>query len=76
MPIIICREEDCYNSAYMARAIRYAVDNGAHIINLSLASKNGEFLPDLTDAFTYAYLRGVVVVVAAGNGEEVAGVRQ
>jgi len=40
MPIIICSFEDCYNSAYMDQAVRYAVDNGANIINLSLSSKN------------------------------------
>ncbi len=71
MPIIMCSFEDCYNAAYMDKAVRYAVDNGANIINLSLSSKDGEFLKQLTDTFVYAWEHGVVVVIAAGNGEDI-----
>jgi|GEM_PF-1116728 len=47
------------------RAIRYAVDNGADIINLSLV---GSFTTEESiDAIKYAYEKGVVVVAAAGN---------
>ena len=54
MPVIMCSFEDCYNSAYMDKAVRYAVDNGADIINLSLSSKDGELLKQLNETFVYA----------------------
>ena len=47
-----------------ALAIMYAVDKGAHIINLSWS---GEFNPALEQALEYAYKRNVVVIAAAGN---------
>ncbi len=71
MPIIICTYQDCYNSAFMDKAVRYAVDNGADIINLSLSSKSGEFLKELNPTFEYARRNWVSVVIAAGNGRPV-----
>ncbi len=49
----------------IANAIRYAADNGAHVINMSL----GGPLPSrvLTKAIEYANKHGVTVVCAAGN---------
>ena len=49
-----------------ARAIRYAVDAGAKIINASWDV--GLNSPDLRDAIKYAENNNVLVVVAAGNG--------
>lgn len=49
----------------VASGIRYAVDNGARIVNLSLAGPSST--PDLEDAVRYAQSRGVLIVVAAGN---------
>jgi subtilisin family serine protease len=49
----------------VAQGIRYAVDNGARIVNLSLAGPKGT--ADLDAAVTYAHDRGVLIVVAAGN---------
>lgn len=46
------------------KAIRYAVDNGADIINISMV---GEFYDFLNNSIAYAYDNGVVVVAAAGN---------
>jgi subtilisin family serine protease len=48
-----------------AAAIRYAVDHGARIVNLSWASLTPD--PDLALAIEYASARGVLVVAAAGN---------
>ncbi len=48
----------------LGEAIRYAVDNGAHIINLSLI---GESHKDMLAAVEYAYEHGVSVIAAAGN---------
>ncbi len=49
----------------IANAIRYAADQGAHVINMSL----GGPLPSsvLAKAVTYAHEKGVTVVCAAGN---------
>jgi thermitase len=52
----------------VAPAIRYAADSGAQVINLSL----GEFAqpllgPSFSEAIRYAWSKGAVPVVAAGN---------
>lgn len=54
----------------IARAIRYAADNGAHVLNLSLGREGGP-APAVRAAIEYAVGRGVFVVVAAGNEFEV-----
>ena len=54
----------------IARAIRYATDNGADIINLSLGTLPGESLESvavLRDAVDYADSNQVLLVAAAGN---------
>jgi subtilisin family serine protease len=52
-------------TAGVADGIRYAVDNGARIVNLSLAGPTST--PDLEAAVQYARARGVLIVAAAGN---------
>lgn len=61
---------DAEGSGYLSdvsEAIRYAVDSGAHVINLSL----GTFAPDyptyFSSAMDYAQEKNVVVVASAGN---------
>lgn len=49
----------------LPRAIRYAVDNGANVINISMVSGTQDNAID--SAIQYAYKRGVIVVAAAGN---------
>ena len=54
----------------VANAIRYAVDNGAKIINMSFGKS---FSPDkerVWTAFEYAQEKGVLLVHAAGNDNE------
>ncbi len=48
----------------LAKAIRYAVDNGAKIINISAV---GDADPEVKLAVKYAFDQGIVVVAAAGN---------
>ena len=49
----------------VSKAVRFAVDAGAKVINLSLG-RNSEYTP-LTSAIQYAVDRNVLVVAAAGN---------
>ncbi len=53
----------------VARGIRYAVDNGAKVINLSIG-RLGPPAPVLQEAIAYAVSRGAFVAVAAGNDFE------
>lgn len=59
----------------LARAIRYAVESGASIINLSLGSPTlfdcgiySDYMRALHSAIDEAYAQGVSIVTAAGNG--------
>ncbi|XQQ04988.1 MAG: S8 family peptidase [Leptolyngbya sp. IPPAS B-1204] len=52
------------NGGSLPEAIRYAVDNGARVINLSLGSADS---PQLQSALAYAASRNVVTVSASGN---------
>lgn len=51
--------------SWIINGIRWATDNGAVVINLSLGS--GSYSRLLEEAIDYAYERGVTVVAAAGN---------
>jgi serine protease len=53
----------------VARGIRYAADNGANIINMSLG-RTGDPSPVVEDAFKYAVGKGVFIAVAGGNSFE------
>lgn len=49
----------------IAAAIRFAVDNGARVINLSLGGRNPSFI--LEEACLYAYDKGALIIGSAGN---------
>jgi subtilisin family serine protease len=51
----------------IANAIRYAVDHGAHIINMSFGKGYSPFKGAVDEAVRYAEQRGVLLVHAAGN---------
>lgn len=63
MPIRVTNAQDNWNGN-LARAICYAVDNGARVINLSLWWTDS---PELRDALAYAASRNVITVTAALN---------
>ena len=52
-------------TAAIISGIRYAADNGAKVINLSLGGTSAQ--PGHLDALNYAVSRGVFVAIAAGN---------
>ncbi|MEJ8606922.1 S8 family serine peptidase [Riemerella anatipestifer] len=54
----------------VANAIRYAVDNGAKILNMSFGKPVSPGKKYVWDAFKYAQEKGVLLVKAAGNDNE------
>ncbi|MGP3637337.1 type VII secretion-associated serine protease mycosin [Streptomyces sp. 24-1644] len=52
----------------LTTAIRYAADNGARVINISLANKEGS--QRLSDAVKYALQKGSLIFAGAGNSAE------
>jgi subtilisin family serine protease len=52
----------------VANAIRYAADNGAHIINMSFGKGYSPHKDEVDAAVRYAEEKGVLLVHAAGNG--------
>ncbi len=65
MPIKALNNEGIGSSFDIAEGIRWAVDNGADVINLSL----GNYQPSavLEEAIHYAFGKDIVLVAAAGN---------
>ena len=58
------------DAAVIAQGVRFAVNHGAQVINMSLEFDPGVTagdIPELISAIRYAHRRGVVVVAAAGN---------
>ncbi len=53
--------------AQIAQAVRWAVDNDADIINLSLTRNSQTWPKSWDEAFSYAFENDVIVVAAAGN---------
>jgi hypothetical protein len=66
MPVRVLSAFGTGNQNNVAAGIRYAADNGANVINLSLGN---EFVPSnvVNNAIQYANNKGSVVVMAAGN---------
>jgi subtilisin family serine protease len=54
----------------IANAIRYAVDNGAHIINMSFGKSYSPGKKHVDKAVKYANRKGVVLIHAAGNSSK------
>jgi subtilisin family serine protease len=65
MPIKVLDSNRSGNSTVLARGIRYAVDEGARILSISI---NGDSTTsDLTAALKYATDKGATIVCSAGN---------
>ncbi|MET8834495.1 type VII secretion-associated serine protease mycosin [Micromonospora sp. NPDC004540] len=66
LPVRVLDDENRYDDAMIvAKGVRWAVDNGARVINLSLGG--GGDSPALAAALDYAFARDVVVVACTGN---------
>lgn len=66
MPVKVLDHFGSGNTADIADAIRWAADNGAQVINMSLGGGGRSAV--MENAVGYARAKGVVVVCAAGNG--------
>ena len=58
---------DVSSDDQIAEAVRWSVDNGADVINMSLTRNTLEWPESWDDAFLYAMQNDVVIVAAAGN---------
>lgn len=70
MPVRVLDASGEGDASVIAEGVRFAVNHGARVINLSLefsSDVTASDIPELIDALRYAYRRGVVVVAAAGN---------
>jgi subtilisin family serine protease len=65
MPIKCVRSSGAGSYLDIAAAIRFAADNGARVINLSLGGRSPSFI--LEEACRYAFEKGCVIVGSAGN---------
>lgn len=65
MPVKALDSSGSGSYSSISKGIRYAVDNGANVINLSLGG--GSSNRTLESAINYASSKGVIVVMAAGN---------
>ena len=68
MPLKVLGASGGGTVADIAEAIRYAADNGADVINMSLGGAGESQL--MEDAINYAHQKGVVVIAAAGNSNQ------
>jgi subtilisin family serine protease len=65
MPLRVFGPDGRTDTATILRAIYYAVEHGAEVINMSFST--AELSPELTRAIDYATRRGVICVASAGN---------
>lgn len=68
MPIKVLAANGGGTIADIAEGIRFAADNGADVINMSLGGGGASHL--MQEAIDYAYKKNVVVIAAAGNSSQ------
>jgi hypothetical protein len=59
------------NSLYIGQAVKYAIDNWANIINLSLWWSQFEYANTYNDIFKEANSKWIIIVVSAWNWDEI-----
>src|SRR5207245_1124220 len=70
MPVRVLDSQGEGEASTIAEGVRFAVNHGARVINLSLefsSNVTASGIPELIEALRYARRRGVVTVAAAGN---------
>jgi cell wall-associated protease len=67
MPIVATTSGGDERDKDVANAIRYAVDNGAQVINMSFSKPFSAFKKIVDDAVRYAEKKNVLIVHSAGN---------
>jgi serine protease len=70
MPVEVLDSQGEGEASTIAEGVRFAVNHGARVINLSLefsSDVTASDIPELIEALRYAHRRGVLVVAAAGN---------
>jgi subtilisin family serine protease len=68
MPVRAFSPEGTSDAFTVAEAIKYAVDHGAKIVNLSFGTSEESQV--MRDAVTYAKARGVLMIAAVGNEDK------
>ena len=66
MPIRVMDKDGLGTYKDLVKGIKYAVDNGADIINMSLGSYR--YSQSLLDAVNYAHQKGALLIAPSGNG--------
>ncbi len=69
MPVVMVAEGDEHDKE-VTLGIKYAVDNGAQIINMSWGKYQSLHVDWVQDAFKYAAEKNVLIVAAAGNAKK------
>ena len=75
MPLRVLDSEGAGDAVAISRAIRYAADHGAKVINMSLefdTSVTASQIPEIVSAVRHAHAKGSVLVAAAGNEADTA----
>lgn len=68
MPVKVLGDDGSGSDSAIAKGIRYAADNGANVINLSLGKEQPNI--NIQSAIQYASSKGAIVVMAAGNASQ------
>ncbi len=68
MPLKVLSASGGGQVADIAEAIKFAADNGANVINMSLGGGGASHI--MEEAINYAYNKNVVIVAAAGNANQ------
>lgn len=70
MPLRVLDSNENGDASTFARAVRWAADRGADVINMSAnfdSDLRARDIPEVIDALRYAHSKGVVMVGASGN---------
>jgi serine protease len=67
MPVRVLDQHGRGKASDIAKGIRFAVNHGAQVINMSFNFGCGKKVPDVAAALSQAFAKGVVAVASAGN---------